>query len=156
MLSTTRNACNGTLTAPGCAQSDTHVVLATLKRAPSELSSFARKVFKIDDHLGIAASGLASDGRVLCRYMRDECINHRRAVHTLCPASQLCSECVAVTEASIHQARHGMASHGFQDVLSCSTLTYFADPQKLARAGLFSSPPWRWGVLCARSQTRAR
>ncbi len=69
---------------PGHVQSDTHVVLATLKRAPSELSSFARKVFKIDDHLGIAASGLASDGRVLCRYMRNECINHRRAAHPLC------------------------------------------------------------------------
>ena len=66
-------------------QSDTHVVLATLKRAPSELSSFARKIFKIDDHLAIAASGLASDGRVLCRYMRNECINHRRALHPLPP-----------------------------------------------------------------------
>ena len=55
------------------------MVLATLKRAPSELSSFSRKVFKIDDHLGIAASGLASDGRGLCRYMRNECINHRWA-----------------------------------------------------------------------------
>ena len=60
------------------------MVLATLKRAPSELSSFARKIFKIDDHLGIAASGLASDGRVLCRYMRNECINHRHALHLLC------------------------------------------------------------------------
>ncbi len=55
------------------------MVLATLKRAPSELSSFARKIFKIDDHLGIAASGLASDGRVLCRYMRNECLNHKCA-----------------------------------------------------------------------------
>ncbi len=75
---------------PARVQSDTHVVLATLKRAPSELSSFARKVFKIDDHLGIAASGLASDGRVLCRYMRNECINHRRAARFLCLVSQLC------------------------------------------------------------------
>ena len=58
-------------------QSDAHVILASLKRAPSELSSHTQKVFKIDDHLGIATAGLAADGRVLCRYMRNECINHR-------------------------------------------------------------------------------
>lgn len=58
-------------------QSDNHVVLVTLKRAQSELSSFQRKVFKIDDHMGIAIAGLTADGRMLCRYMRNECINHR-------------------------------------------------------------------------------
>ncbi len=58
-------------------QSDTHVILASLKRAPSELSSYTQKVFKIDDHMGIATAGLAADGRILCRYMRNECINHR-------------------------------------------------------------------------------
>jgi 20S proteasome subunit alpha 6 len=58
------------------AQSDTHVVLAALKRASSELSSFQPKVFKIDDHLGISVSGLTADGRVLCRFMRNECVNH--------------------------------------------------------------------------------
>lgn len=60
-------------------QSKTHVVLATLKRAQNELSSYQRKLFKIDDHLGIAISGLTADGRVLCKYMRNECINHRCA-----------------------------------------------------------------------------
>lgn len=70
-------------------KSDTHVVLATLKRAPSELSSFSRKVFKIDDHLGIAASGLASDGRGLCRYMRNECINHRFVYESAMPVGRL-------------------------------------------------------------------
>ena len=58
-------------------QSGTHVVLATLKRSESELSSFQRKVFKVDDHMGIAISGLTADGRVLCKYMRNECLNHR-------------------------------------------------------------------------------
>ena len=65
---------------PWLLQSNTHVVLATLKRAPSELSSFARKTFKIDDHLGIAVSGLVADGRILSRYMRNETINHRCTV----------------------------------------------------------------------------
>lgn len=48
-----------------------------MKRANNELSSFQPKVFKIDEHLGIAVSGLTADGRVLCRFMRSECINHR-------------------------------------------------------------------------------
>jgi 20S proteasome subunit alpha 6 len=60
-------------------QSKTHVVLATLKRAASELSSYQRKIFKVDDHMGIAVSGLISDGRTLLRYMRNECLNHRQA-----------------------------------------------------------------------------
>lgn len=58
-------------------QSNTHVVLATLKRSESELSSYQRKVFKIDDHMGIAIAGLTADGRILCRHMRNECLNHR-------------------------------------------------------------------------------
>ncbi len=58
-------------------QSDSHVVLATLKRSESELSTYQRKVFKIDDHMGIAIAGLTADGRVLCKYMRNECMNHR-------------------------------------------------------------------------------
>jgi 20S proteasome subunit alpha 6 len=60
-------------------QSNTHVVLATLKRAQNDLSSYQRKMFKIDDHMGIAIAGLTADGRVLCKYMRNECINHRCA-----------------------------------------------------------------------------
>lgn len=37
-------------------------------------------MFKIDDHMGIAIAGLTADGRVLCKYMRNECINHRSVV----------------------------------------------------------------------------
>lgn len=58
-------------------QSNDFVVLATLKRSESELASHQRKVFKIDDHMGIAIAGLNADGRVLCRFMRNECLNHR-------------------------------------------------------------------------------
>jgi len=44
------------------ARSDTHVVLAALKRSPGELASYQQKVFRIDDHMGVALSGLTSDG----------------------------------------------------------------------------------------------
>ncbi|GBG59785.1 hypothetical protein CBR_g54888 [Chara braunii] len=70
-------------------RSDTHVVLATLKRAASELSSYQRKIFKIDDHLGIAISGLNADGRVLSRYMRSECINHSFVYESPMPVGRL-------------------------------------------------------------------
>lgn len=70
-------------------KSKTHAVLATLKRAPSELSSYQRKVFKIDDHAGIAISGLTADGRILCRYMRNECLNHRYVFESPMPLGRL-------------------------------------------------------------------
>lgn len=63
-------------------QSKTHVVLATLRRSPEELSSHHPKMFKIDDHMGVAVSGLNSDGRSLSRYMRSETLNHRLILHS--------------------------------------------------------------------------
>ena len=47
--------------------SATHAVLAAIKRAPSELASHQQKVFKVDEHMGIAISGLTSDGRSLLK-----------------------------------------------------------------------------------------
>jgi len=70
-------------------QSKTHAVIATLKRAPSELSSYQRKVFKIDDHMGIAISGLTADGRILCRYMRNECLSYRYVYESPMPLGRL-------------------------------------------------------------------
>lgn len=58
-------------------RSNTHVVLASFKRAQSELADHQQKVFKIDDHLAIGISGLTADARVLAEYMRDESLNHR-------------------------------------------------------------------------------
>mmetsp|Transcript_7110 Transcript_7110/g.18534 ORF Transcript_7110/g.18534 Transcript_7110/m.18534 type:complete len:265 (-) Transcript_7110:190-984(-) len=70
-------------------RSETHVVLATLKRAASELSSYQKKIFKVDDHMGVAIAGLTADGRILSRYMRNECINHRFVYETALPVSRL-------------------------------------------------------------------
>lgn len=64
------SACVGTT-------SGTHVVLAALKRSPSELASYQQKVFRIDDHVGMVISGLTSDGRSLCKYMRSEALHHK-------------------------------------------------------------------------------
>ena len=53
------------------------MVLVALKRSPNELSSYQQKTFKIDDHIGISVSGLTADGRILSRFMRNKCINHK-------------------------------------------------------------------------------
>jgi len=58
-------------------RSNKFALVATLKRSSSELSSYQKKIFKIDDHMGIAIAGLVADARVLAKYMRNECINHR-------------------------------------------------------------------------------
>jgi len=70
-------------------RSKDYVIVASLKRAQSELSSFQKKVFKVDDHLGIASSGLISDARVLWKYMIQECLNHKFVYGTPLPASRL-------------------------------------------------------------------
>jgi len=52
-------------------------VICTLKRTPSKLANYQKKVYKVDDHIGIAIAGLTPDARVLSRYMRQECLNHK-------------------------------------------------------------------------------
>ncbi|ORC93021.1 putative proteasome alpha 1 subunit [Trypanosoma theileri] len=55
-----------------------YVVLTALKRSPvAELSSYQEKVFKLDEHVGMAIAGLVADGRVLARFLRTECMNYR-------------------------------------------------------------------------------
>jgi len=58
-------------------RSNEWAVIGSLKRATSDFASYQQKVFKIDDHMGIAVSGLISDARVIGQYMRQECLNHR-------------------------------------------------------------------------------
>ncbi|KAI9879651.1 MAG: hypothetical protein M1830_007758 [Pleopsidium flavum] len=52
--------------------SKTHAVLVALKRNAEELSSYQKKIIGIDDHLGIALAGLASDARVLSNFMKQQ------------------------------------------------------------------------------------
>jgi len=70
-------------------RSKTHVVLASVNKANSELSSHQKKIFKADDHIGVAISGLTADGRVLSRYMRSECINYSYTYESPLPVGRL-------------------------------------------------------------------
>ncbi|KAF5747129.1 proteasome subunit alpha type-1-B-like [Tripterygium wilfordii] len=70
-------------------RSKTHVVLACVNKANSELSSHQKKIFKVDDHIGVAIAGLTADGRVLSRYMRSECINYSFSYESPLPVGRL-------------------------------------------------------------------
>ncbi|KAI3785574.1 hypothetical protein L1987_44696 [Smallanthus sonchifolius] len=70
-------------------RSKTHIVLACVNKANSELSSHQRKIFKVDDHIGVAIAGLTADGRVLSRYMRSECINYGYTYESPLPVGRL-------------------------------------------------------------------
>ncbi|KAK4768672.1 hypothetical protein SAY87_003813 [Trapa incisa] len=70
-------------------RSKTHVILACVNKASSELSSHQKKIFKVDDHIGVAIAGLTADGRVLSRYMRNECINYNFTYESPLPVGRL-------------------------------------------------------------------
>ncbi|BAM79346.1 20S core proteasome subunit alpha 6 [Cyanidioschyzon merolae strain 10D] len=82
--------------------SATHVVLAALKRSFSDLAWHQRKIVPIDEHIGVAISGIAADARVLTKRMRDECLQHRfvygdampvgRLVHLVADLCQKCTQ----------------------------------------------------------------
>ena len=56
-------------------KSKTHAVLIALKRAQNDLCDHQVKVLPISKHCGMAMSGLTADGRSLCNFMRQECLN---------------------------------------------------------------------------------
>lgn len=66
-------------------------VLASFNRAASELASYQQKIFKVDDHMAIAISGLIADGRTLYKYMIEECLNHKYVYETPMPIGRLVS-----------------------------------------------------------------
>ncbi|KAH8888849.1 N-terminal nucleophile aminohydrolase [Thozetella sp. PMI_491] len=57
--------------------SKTHAVLVAVKRNAEELSSYQKKLFPIDEHVGIAIAGLTSDARVLSNFMKQQSLGHR-------------------------------------------------------------------------------
>ena len=56
-----------------CLQNKNSVVLVTSNRKLPNHSQHQKKIFKIDDKIGIAVSGLASDANNLTELLRAEC-----------------------------------------------------------------------------------
>eukprot|EP00958_Prasinococcus_capsulatus_P030308 scaffold8046_cov444-Prasinococcus_capsulatus_cf.AAC.3 len=86
------------------AQSKDFAVLATLLRTQSELSSTTNKLFKIDDHVGIAMSGLTADGRLLSKFMRNECINHSFVYESPMQVGRLVLEVADKSQVNTHRS----------------------------------------------------
>ena len=68
-----------------------YVVLLAVKRSPGELASYQKKVFEIDEHLGIAIAGLASDARVISTMMRNEALSSRIRLEMAIPTQRIFS-----------------------------------------------------------------
>ena len=76
-------------------RSATPAVLAAANKSAHALSSHPRKVFRVADHAGVALAGLTADGRVLSRFLRNECINHAFVYDAPFPVSRLASKAPA-------------------------------------------------------------
>jgi 20S proteasome subunit alpha 6 len=63
--------------------------LCAPQRSANELSQHQKKLVKIDDHVGVAISGITSDARVLSKFMRTECLNSKYVFDTPLPTARL-------------------------------------------------------------------
>lgn len=70
-------------------RSSEFVVLCSLKKLPSELACYQDKIFKVEDNIGMAISGLTADARVLCKYMRNESLNYKLTYGSNQPLNRL-------------------------------------------------------------------
>eukprot|EP01122_Echinamoeba_exundans_P014150 TRINITY_DN6350_c0_g1_i1.p2 TRINITY_DN6350_c0_g1~~TRINITY_DN6350_c0_g1_i1.p2 ORF type:complete len:252 (+),score=62.60 TRINITY_DN6350_c0_g1_i1:65-820(+) len=84
-------------------KSNTHAIVCAVQRSASELSSTQKKIFDVDDHMGIAIAGLTADARVLCKYMRTECLNHRYVYESALPAQRLVTKIANKAQINTHQ-----------------------------------------------------
>ena len=73
-------------------KSKTHVVLLSFNRQINELGSYQKKIFEIDEHIGVGVSGFCSDARSLTRYMRDECIDYTYIYGSQHPVEKIVSK----------------------------------------------------------------
>jgi len=91
-------------------KSNTYVVLLALKRSPGELASYQKKVLKIDEHMGVAFSGLTSDARVLGNFMRSESMKSRMLYNRQLPIMRMVSS--IADKAQINTQRYGSRPYG--------------------------------------------
>jgi len=91
-------------------KSKTHAVLACVMHAPSEFSSHQPKVFKIDSHIGVAISGLTADGRGLCKFLRNECLQHQYAYGSEARVSDLAD--IIALQSQKKTQRYGKRPYG--------------------------------------------
>ncbi|KAK0665548.1 nucleophile aminohydrolase [Cercophora samala] len=90
--------------------SKTHAVLVAIKRNAEELSSYQKKLFPIDEHVGIAIAGLTSDARVLSNFMKQQCLGHRLTYSRNMPIRSLVD--MIGSKAQINTQHYGKRPYG--------------------------------------------
>lgn len=116
-------------------RSKTHVVLVSVAKANSEFSSYQKKIFKVDDHIGVAIAGLTADGRVLSLHMRSECIHYKflydsplpvgRLVVQLADKAQVCTQRSWTRPYGVGLLVAGLDETGPHLYLNCPSGNYF-------------------------------
>ncbi|KAL6480674.1 hypothetical protein MHYP_G00117070 [Metynnis hypsauchen] len=91
-------------------KSRTHAVLVALKRAQSELAAHQKKILHVDNHIGISIAGLTADARLLCNFMRQECLDSRFVFDRPLPVSRLVTLIGSKTQ--IPTQRYGRRPYG--------------------------------------------
>ncbi|CAG7849401.1 Probable proteasome subunit alpha type-6 [Serendipita indica DSM 11827] len=91
-------------------RSKTHAVLLALKRSTGELASYQQKMFRIDDHVGIAIAGLTSDARVLSNFMRQQAMSSRMIFNRPSPVNRLVS--AIADKAQVNTQEYGRRPYG--------------------------------------------
>ncbi|AWP07843.1 putative proteasome subunit alpha type-1-like isoform 6 [Scophthalmus maximus] len=91
-------------------KSKTHAVLVALKRAQSELAAHQKKILHVDNHIGISIAGLTADARLLCNFMRQECLDSRFVFDRPLPASRLVT--LVGSKTQIPTQRYGRRPYG--------------------------------------------
>lgn len=91
-------------------RSKTHAILVALKRAPSELASYQKKMLRIDNHIGMGFAGLTSDARVLSNYMRQLSLSSRVVYSRPIPLSRLIS--ALSDRAQLNTMQYGKRPYG--------------------------------------------
>ncbi|KAF9651218.1 20S proteasome subunit [Thelephora ganbajun] len=91
-------------------RSKTHAILLALKRSTGELASYQQKMYRIDDHVGIAIAGLTSDARVLSNFMRQQAMAERMIYNRPIPANRLVSS--IADKAQVNTQEYGRRPYG--------------------------------------------
>ncbi|XP_061750463.1 proteasome subunit alpha type-1 [Nerophis ophidion] len=91
-------------------KSKTQAVLVALKRAQSELAAHQKKILHVDNHIGISIAGLTADARLLCNFMRQECLDSRFVFDRPLPASRLVH--LVGSKTQIPTQRYGRRPYG--------------------------------------------
>lgn len=91
-------------------RSKTHSILLALKRSLGELASYQQKMYRIDEHVGIAIAGLTSDARVLSNFMRQQAMSSRMVFNRPIPVNRLVSS--IADKAQVNTQEYGRRPYG--------------------------------------------